>query len=313
MLAEIVAPTICPECSGAITIYTEEKSGVTTHWCNNAECPGRIADMLTFVADRKQLEIEGLGPELASQLAREGYIVTLADLFDFTNESRVALGILGPEAFSDKMKEAGLPGAAVIRMIETTERAKTASWDRWLASLGIPMIGIQMGKTLAKELDLGQEDMAALPEKLALTATREIEGLGFHKKAELKAYSEDYLFGHTCRMLHGSGVRPTPIEKPVVAEGAPLAGMSICITGETYEVGSREYVSDHLTKLGAVMKSGVSKKVTHLLVGTEPGRTKLEKAKALNIPQLDEAWLTGTFTKHGISCAGSDTSMEWAD
>ncbi len=104
-------------------------------------------------------------------------------------------------------------------------------------------------------------------------------------------------------------MRPTPIEKPAVVEETPLAGMVFVVTGEMYGIGSREYIAQELVKLGAVSKSGVSKKVTHLLVGSEPGKSKLAKAKELKIAQYDEQWLTETFQKNGIACTGSGPDM----
>lgn len=312
-LLEIVAPTFCPECNSSIQMFTEEKSGITTHWCENLECSGRIADMLTFVAGRTLLEIEGIGPEMAQALAKGGYVVTLADLFEFCGDARVALDRVGPERFSEGMRKKGLPGAATIKMIETVERAKTAGWDRWIAALGIPTIGLSLGKTLAKELALEPESFSNLGALLLSVLDKQIDGIGFHKKAEIKAFVESVRNDVLFQRLYNAGVRPQPLEKAAVVEGAPLAGMAFCITGEMYGIGSREYIIQQLVKLGAVSKSGVSKKVTHLLVGAEPGRTKLTKATELNIPQYDEDWVTETLKKHGVTVTGADMAMEWAD
>jgi NAD-dependent DNA ligase len=52
-LTEVTAPTHCPECTTPIVLYKEERSGITTDRCENTECPGRIRDMLTFLAAEK--------------------------------------------------------------------------------------------------------------------------------------------------------------------------------------------------------------------------------------------------------------------
>jgi DNA ligase (NAD+) len=313
----INAPTQCPDCNSAIVEYTEPKSSITTHWCENALCPGRVADMLTHIADRKLLEIEGLGPEMAATLAKAGYITNIADLFEFLNECAFALSKHGEDKFSTVMKKRGLSAAAVLNMIETAERAKTAGWDRWIAALGIPMIGITLGKVIAKERKLTSEGMLSLPMKLYLpTLTRdheEIEGVGFHKRAELNKFALDAEGSLICQRLYTAGVRPTPVEQPAVVEGSPLDKVAFCITGEFYEIGSREYITTQLVKLGAVSKSGVTKKVTHLLVGTEPGQTKLKKAADLKIPTYDTDWISEQFVKYGLKAAGGALDVEWAD
>lgn len=310
-MTEITAPTHCPDCAAEVHSFTEEKSQITTHWCENAECPGRIADMLVFVADRTILEIEGLGPETAAALAKQRYVVTLADLFEFCRDARVALDRVGEERFKEGMQRRGLPGAATIKMIETVERAKTASWERWIAALGIPMIGLSLGKTLARELKFDTEMFACLPQALYLAPEIQIEGIGFHKREELRRTVYSYRFVSLCRRLYNVGVRPTPIEQPVVTEGAPLSTMVFCITGEFYGLGSRDFLTKKLVELGATAKSGVSKKLTHLLVGSEPGSTKLKKAAELKLKQMEEGELTDLLAKHGVkTSAGMD--MEWA-
>ncbi len=311
-MTPITAPTQCPDCSSAIQAITEEKSGITMHWCENTECAGRIADMLTFIADRTLLEIEGLGPEMAAALAKGGYVVTLADLFEFSRDAKTALDRVGPDKFSEGMRRKGLPGAASIKMVETVERAKTASWDRWIAALGVPMIGRTLGKVLARELKLTPDGMRGLPVTLHPTE-QQIEGVGHHKRAELTLNCTHPRFIDLCKRLSEVGVRPAAIEVAAVAEGAPLKGMSFCITGELYTIGSREYITQQLVKLGAVAKTGVSKKVTHLIVGSEPGASKLKKAAEQSVPTFDEDWLSATLTANGVKPTGSDMAMEWAD
>jgi len=139
-----------------------------------------------------------------------------------------------------------------------------------------------------------------------------IENLGPHKKEQLGKHSTDAYFADVVARLHNAGVHPTPLTQAVEgAEGvdAPLKGIVFCITGEFYEVGSREHITKNMVALGATAKTGVSKKLTHLLVGTEPGSSKMRKAGELNLPQLDEDWLTKTFKENGISVSGT---LDWA-
>lgn len=307
MVTEILAPTRCPDCNSPIEEFTEARSKIVTHWCNNESCAGRIKDMLTFIADRHLLEIEGLGPEMADKLAKEGFVVDLADLFEFQVEAMGHIERVGGDKFEQGMLKQGFSGAAALKMVNTLERAKTAPWDRWLAALGIPMIGVRLGKVLAEALNL--HVMANLPDHLLMLEGKAIEGIGVHKKTELLKYAKDGNFQELCHRLHQAGVAPKALTK-VVVEGTPLAGMSFVITGEFPTIGSREYITAMLVSLGAVSKSGVTKKVTHLLVGDEPGRTKLSKAAELKIPHLDQTWLDDTFDKYEFKKVGSSFTAE---
>jgi len=310
MLHEIMAPIVCPECSTLIEEYTDPRSGVITHWCTNDVCPGRLKDMLTFVADRNQLEIDGLGEELAALLVSKGYVTTLADLFEFQVEALKGLETLGEEKFGRQIVVKHLlPSAAIISMVRSMERAKTARWDRWIAALGIPMIGVQMGKLLAEKLELRSEGMLTLAPMLRDIQSMSIDGVGPHKKAEILRVASSAAFDDLCKRLFVAGVRPAPVSVAKVA-GAPLAGMSFVVTGEFPTVGPRDYITEKLVSLGAISKSGVTKKVTHLLVGEEPGSSKLSKAAQLGIPHRDLAWLEKTFEDAGFSTVGSRFVVE---
>jgi DNA ligase (NAD+) len=52
---------------------------------------------------------------------------------------------------------------------------------------------------------------------------------------------------------------------------------------------SRDAAQAALEALGAKVTGSVSKKTTALIVGSEPGASKLEKAKALGVQLLDDA------------------------
>lgn len=310
-MQEIQPPTQCPDCASSIEAFTEKKSNVTTHWCPNVYCPGRVADMLTFVAGRDLLEIDGLGPELAAKLAKSGYVHSLADFFGFLVDTENAIAVQGREYVGTSLLKAGFPVSAVLKMVDSLPRVRIAPWDRWIAALGIDMIGVRLGKVLAEKLELKPGDFHRLCSRFFRLSDMEIEGIGFHKKESILRFATGPASETICQALYKYGVRPKSIAIAKV-EGTPLAGMSFVITGEFPELGTRDYITSKLVSLGAVSKSGVTSKVTHLLVGTEPGLSKLSKAKALNLPQLDSGWLQKTFAEHGIQVVGGDFFLEEA-
>jgi DNA ligase (NAD+) len=313
MTEEILAPTACPECSQPIEEYTEPRSLITTHWCTNVECPGRLKALLTYVASRDCLEIDALGPELAGLLVSKGYVTDLPSLFEFTNDAAEALETMTVPEFSQTMVlKHGLPASAVISMVRSIETAKTAGWDRWIATFSIHMIGKTLGKVLAEKLELTSDDMGTLPAIMLKLETMPIEGFGPHKKAELLSTVVTERFADHCARLHAAGIRPRALSVAKV-DGAPLAGMAFVVTGEFPSVGTREMLSARLVSLGAVFKSGVTKKCSHLIVGEEPGASKTRKAAELGIPYLGAAWLEETFDKYGFPRVGSEFIAEEAE
>lgn len=294
---EIVAPIKCPDCGTSLTVAYRELF-MTSHFCDNDVCPGRIRDLLTYIADRTVLEIDGLGPELAAKLVGEGKVksvsTTLSDLLRF----QIDFKAFGDEQHydgsttTDLLREIGFPVALTVRMVESIERSKTAHWPVWIAAMAIPMIGRRLGKVLAKELKLQPEDLPALPTKFAAIQIGEIEGLGEAKLGELHRCAADPTWIRLCSALYDGGVRPTAIVSATSGGAKPLKGVSFVLTGEFDAIGTRDHITARLEALGAVSKSGVTKKVTHLVVGSAPGKSKLTKAEQLGIQQVGIAWLT---------------------
>ena len=87
--------------------------------------------------------------------------------------------------------------------------------------------------------------------------------------------------------LRGLGLRFELGAEDRPREG-PLTGKTYVITG-TLERFSREQAGAALEALGAKVTNSVSSKTSALVVGEEPGASKLTKAQRLGIDLLDEA------------------------
>lgn len=298
----IVPLTNCPECNSKLEVLDEERSGIVTHWCQNLECVGRVRDLFDFIGGRDVLEIDGLGPEMAAKIAGDGYARDIGELFVFQMEALHALATLGEEKFEKSMAKKGFSGVTFRKMILSMEKAKKAPWERWIACLGIPMIGRTLGKVLAATLKLDTESMHELPELLASLQPGQVEGIGEVKLDMIHTWANDQRNVDICVTLYKNAVMPTNTA-PKVAEGAPLKGTAFCITGEFTE--DRESISAKLVSLGAIAKSGVTSKCNLLIVGEAAGKTKLAKANTLGIKQVGKDWLVATLTENGMELKGN--------
>ena len=317
----IVPPTECPECSSKLVVYTDKNSGITSRYCDNIECPGRVRGTLSYVGSRDILEIDGLADDMASKLVKNGHARNLGELFEFQVEAVKSLDLLkakygdepGEGQFVIRMAKQGY-SVIVVRMLRSLETAKTAGWDRWISALGIPFVGRTLGKLLAKELKLEADDMPNLCTKLEAAANRSIDGLGDVKSDILRKWSLDPMNRDMCQSLFNSGVRPkATVAKVADGVGQPLAGVAFCITGEFDE--DRDKLTAKLESLGAVAKSGVSKNLTHLIVGEGAGKSKLLKfdeliAKGAKIQKVDKDWLAATLEASGMGMKNTSFAVE---
>jgi DNA ligase (NAD+) len=294
---DIKMPSKCPGCGEALEPFEDKKSNILTFWCLNEQCPGRISDYLAYVAQRSVLDIDGLGDETAKLWVEKGLAVDLADLMEFSNR---ALPFLQTPEFEEQAKGAGLPVAGTRTLMQSLQAVKTREWDRWIMAFGIPGVGASFATTLAMHFRLQSDDMLMLIGRLLKLKETDLEGLGVKKLQNIKEWCMNPNNARLLLRLHEAGVTPKPLIEIATSEKPlPLAGYVICITGELRS-GERDYVSKELTKLGAVMKTSVSKKLNLLLCGDAPGRTKLMKAKELNIRMEKENWLEKVFADNNI-------------
>lgn len=293
---DIVVPTHCPECKSKLEVLDD--TGIETSWCVNEECPGRVRDLFHFIGDRDILEVDGLGPDMAARLA-DGYARNVGELVAFANECASGLAKYGEDKFVAYMRKKGF-NSTIVNFVASMEKAKSASWERWIACLGIPMVSKSLGKIIAKEMKLTADSMKDLPALLRTFALRDIAGMGDRKKQMLIDWIQQPHNIRLCNELYASGVRPTPLASAApVAAGAPLSGIAFCITGEVMGI-DRDKLSAMLESLGAVKKSGVSKNCTHLIRLDAPGKSKVAKAEELGIPIVDKTWLFEQLKKGGI-------------
>jgi DNA ligase (NAD+) len=308
----ITAPALCA-CGASVVEHINDTSGVISHYCENDFCSERLKARLAAIADRTSLEIDGLGPELATQLVDEGYVTNLGDLFNFGDDIHRGVGSKGEDKIYTKLSAMGLPAAQIIKMAESLERTKTRDWDRWIGALELPNIGRTLGKTIAMQCRLQSEDLPKLIDTLTATFTNEkIEGVGEVRKTEVLDFLKSEALRLEVEALYLVGVRPKPLIQAAPQGGAvPLAGYVICITGEFQE--EREKLAAKLSSLGAQMKTGVSKKLTHLLCGEAAGRSKMTKAKELNLPLLHKDWLETVLEANGMQMEQGKFNVEWDD
>ena len=309
----IEAPEGCPSCGEAITVETDSRSGILSHYCYNDSCSGRLAAYLGYLANRDMLEIDELGPETITKLIEDGYVTSLPDLIEFCNRTLEALESKGEAIVSARLSKLGFSGSLLIKMCRSMEKVKTRDWDRWLAALGIPGIAKSLSKMIATHFRLSEKDMDILPSILSKGDFSLIEGIGDKKEAEIRKSLPRV--EPLCKALYELGVRPKSLLAPQSdpSKILPLAGYVVCITGE-FDT-EREIIARMLTSLGVTMKSGVSKKLTHLLVGEAPGQSKLSKAKDLNIPKLHKDWLEKTLAANGMVMEKTEGKFEteWDD
>jgi DNA ligase (NAD+) len=276
--ASWVMPTECPRCGSTLV----RGAGEAVWRCENISCPARLQRGLEHFASRGAMNIDGLGESLIAQLIAEGLVRDYADLYALT---AAQLGALTSTTTRDDGREIrrrfGDKNAA--KVVAEIARSRHNELWRVIYGLGIRHIGERAAQVLAGAFG----SMAALVAASAdqLQATHEI---GPVLAQSLRSWMEE---PHNIALLEKLGAAGVCMEVPPeqrrVADAAgPLSGRIYVITG-TLESMSRAQATEALERLGATVAGSVSRKTSGVIVGADAG-SKVEKARQLGVPELDE-------------------------
>jgi DNA ligase (NAD+) len=168
--------------------------------------------------------------------------------------------------------------------VEAIERSKAQPFSRVLFGLNIPRIGWVLALNLARHFGTVERLQAATQEEI-----QEVEGIGPDRAEGIAEWFADEQNRALVAELRDLGLQLELGADERPKEG-PLTGRQYVITG-TLESLTREQAKAALEALGAKVSDGVSKKTTGLVVGEEPGASKLKKAQAAGVPLLSEGEL----------------------
>ena len=273
-----VMPATCPECGSPLVRDEEE-----VVWrCENTSCPARLRRSLEHFASRSAMNIEGLGASLVDQLIEQGLVRDFADLYRLTAEQLEQLVVTPREPRSERAVPRKL-GKVGRNVIEQIARSRQNDLSRLVYGLGIRHVGEKAAATLSRYL-------RTLPAILdaPIEALQAIPEIGPVLAASVRSFGDEPHNRALVRRLQDAGVNLESQQPPIdVATPGPLTGKTFVLTG-TLPTLSREQATGMIEELGGKVASSVSKKTTYVVAGEEAG-SKLQKAKDLGIPILDEA------------------------
>jgi DNA ligase (NAD+) len=256
-------PTHCPLCGFEIV----KPEGEVMHRCPNRACPSRGLETLNNWV-MGPADIDGVGEQTVWRLWQEEMVRSIPDLYRLTAEQLMQL-----EGFGE---------ISATNAIAAIQASKQVPFYRVLVGLNIPDVGWITARNLA--LHFGNVDalMDATQEELV-----EAEGIGPERAEALAEWFRDDDNRRLVAELRELGLRFETGEDEKPVEG-PLTGSAYVITG-TLESLTRNEAQAALEELGAKVSDSVSSKTTGVIVGEEPGKSKLTKAAKAGVPLLAEA------------------------
>ena len=256
-------PAQCPVCGSAAV----REEGEADHRCSGGLfCSAQRKQAILHFAQRRAVEVEGLGDKLVDQLVDGGIIRTLPDLYRLGLSSLAAL-----DRMADKSAQ---------NIVDALQQSKQTTLPRFLFGLGIRHVGEATAKALASHFGSLDAIMDAPLEQLQ--AVGDVGPVVAHS---LRTFFDQPHNREVVAQLRACGLRwqeGAPLARPPT----PLSGKTLVITG-TLPTLSRDQAKDLIEAAGGKVAGSVSKKTHYLVAGAEAG-SKLDKARELGVAVLDE-------------------------
>lgn len=259
-------PATCPVCGQPLVRPPDEAA---TYCVNNA-CPEQLVRKVEYFVSRGAMDIESFGIKQAETFVEAGFIRTLADIYNLPWDR-----IAGLEGYKEKRIENLRAGI---------EASKAQPVSRLLTALGIRYVG----EVVAELITANYPDLEGLMQA-SLEELNGIHGIGPRISESVCEFFSLEPNRELIRQFKALGVRTADPAKPAAAAAQPLAGKTFVVTG-TLPTWSRDEAHEFVKQHGGKVAGSVSKATSFVVVGENAG-SKLDRARELGVPVIDEAGL----------------------
>ena len=294
-------PARCPVCGSAAV---REPGEVAWRCVGGLFCKAQRKQALLHFAQRRAMDIDGLGERIVDQLVERELVQTPADLYRLDAATLAGLDRMGEKSAAN--------------LVASIERSRTVPLERFVHALGIRHVGEEVARILAAWF--GSVDALLDADWTALAGAKAdaqrhnararprgeppvpvpLEGVGPEIMLSIQAFAAE---PHNRAVIAGmlaAGVAPVPPTLPSNAgavrgggpiqpsdgrRAAPLAGLTIVVTG-TLPGMARDEVEDLIRRHGGSPTGSVSRRTSLVVAGDNPG-SKIAKARELGVPILD--------------------------
>jgi DNA ligase (NAD+) len=261
-------PCQCPVCGSAVV---REKGGIDHRCSGGLFCAAQRKQAILHFAGRRAMDIEGLGDKLVDQLVDGGLIRTLPELYTLGVAKLAAL-----ERMADK---------SAANLLAALAASRQTTLARFLYALGIRHVGEATARDLARHFGALDRVMDA-----SVDALLAVNDVGPVVAASIHTFFAQAHNREVVEQLRAAGVSwPEHEGRAANASDLPLTGKTLVLTG-TLPTLSRDEAKALIEAAGGKVAGSVSKKTGYVIAGDEAG-SKLDKARELGVPVLDETGL----------------------
>lgn len=261
---EFVMPVKCPECGSEVT----RAEGEVASRCIGEACPAQVREGIIFFASRDAMDIEGMGPQLVSQLIARGLIKGFSDIYSLGFRDLVELERMGAKSAEN--------------LLGAIQASKSRPLHRLINALGIRHVGERTARDLA--VHFGSMDKLS---KATYDQLINIPEVGPKVAESVVTFFRNPGNQEALKKLQAKGVNMVEDIRPASPDEANrFAGKTVIFTG-SLERFTRKEAEDAILASGGKTSGSVSKNTDYVIVGKDPG-SKYNKARTLGVPVLTE-------------------------
>ena len=273
-VASQMIPAVCPCCKQPMQIRESEpdKEGkiVKVLYCDNEACDSRKLKKFEHFVSKKAMDIEGLAGSTLEKLIGRGFLHSVTDIYMLDKHREE---IVRMEGFGEKSWQ---------KLWDAIQKSRETTFERFLISMDIPMIGNDASRTLAAEFHNSlSEFIDAVYSQYDFTRLPNFGNILHSNIYDWFSVEENHCLWYELQEL--VSIQKPSETAPAIA-GTPFVNKTIVVTGKV-EPYTRDEVHALIASLGAKAGSSVSSKTDFLICGDKAG-SKLEKARSLGIRVL---------------------------
>ena len=254
-------PKTCPICGEPV----HRIEGEAAYRCTNPNCGGVVREKLIHFASRDAMDIEGMGPSVVDSLLAARLVNDPGDFYRLKQEDM------------EQMERMGEKSAA--NLAAAISDSKGRGLAKLLFGLGVRFLGAKGAELITARFHTMDAIIAA-----SIDEIQETEGIGKVIATSLYDYLHDVKNLAVINKLKDAGVLMEEIKE--IPAGQAFAGEMVVLTGKLSAMGRRE-ASEIIKQQGGDTQSSITGKTTLVVAGADAG-SKLEKARAKNIPVINE-------------------------
>ena len=251
-------PKSCPVCSADVQV-------IGPHYvCTSTSCPAQVHGRLLSAVSRKGYDIRGIGTVMMTDLIQKDIVKDVSDVFRLDHAD-----------VRERLVQYGYKSKTLDNIAMEIRKARDISLQRFIYALGIPDVSTAISTKLAETYETVDKLLQKIPKEGI-----NLSGVSRGTQEKIATFFSDPKNISMISRLMAYGVKPRSTQHLTDSH------TRIVVTGILSQ--PRSSFMEQARRVGCAIDTAVTRYTQCVVVGDQPGQSKLDKAKRFNIPIVTE-------------------------